>query len=104
MIFPRFGFADALRLTVDEEFDFIGIVVVGPHVNFLSRLPVPMREEVKHSLVGAPLRLIHIIYVFRDAGKVYNAEVGTAGRPAEGCRLSEVVESGPDELTGDEVF
>ena len=57
-----------------------------------------MREKVQHVLVG-PLALIHIIYVFRESGKVYDAEIAAVSRESVRSRLADVVPAGPDELS-----
>ena len=91
--------AHALALAIDEEFHLIGIVVIAPQIHGLSFRPVPMREEMEHRLVG-PLTLIHVITVFREAGKVDDAEVTAASREAVRCWLTDIIPACPDELSG----
>ena len=67
-------FADTHRLAIDKEFYFIGIVIIGPEVDSLTWMPVPMREEMEHRLAG-PLTLVHIITILREACKVDNSKI-----------------------------
>ena len=66
VILVRVGLAThALRDTVDEEFHFVGIVVIAPHINLVARDPVPVWEEVNHGSRG-PLTLVHIITILGE--------------------------------------
>ena len=91
--------ADALTLAVDVELHLVGIVVVAPKVDCLTRQPVPVRKEMKHRL-GGPLALIHIIGVLRETGQVDDAKVTATCRIAVGRGLTDVVPACPDKLPG----
>ena len=91
----------ALRLAVDKKFHLVGIVVIAPHINILSRRPVPVREKMEHRLVR-PLRLIEVIGILRKSGKVDDAEIRAACRPSVRSRLADIVESRPHILPADE--
>ena len=91
----------ALRFAIDEKLYFIGVVVVGPHIDGFACLPIPMGEEVQDVFVR-PLRLIHIINVLREARQVDDTKVGATRRPAVWRRLADIIEARPDILPADE--
>ena len=66
--------ANALALTIDEEFDLVGTTEVAPHINIVTWHPVPMGEKVKHRLRG-PLALIHVIAILGETSEVDNTEI-----------------------------
>ena len=65
---------NALTLAINKQLYFVGIVVVAPHVNFVTRNPVPMWKEVEHRLLR-PLTLIHVIDILGKACEVDDAEI-----------------------------
>ena len=93
----------AQRRAVEEELDAVR-VGIGPHGDGLAGRPAgPVhRHDVDHRRSrGAPLALIEIEDVLREAGGVDGAEVRALRRPAVGRRLADVIPAGPDELAGD---
>ena len=94
--------AYALALAVDEELHLVGTTVVAPHVDIVTRHPVPVGEEVQHGLL-CPLALIHIIGILGETGEVDDAEVTRACRESVGSGFTDIVETRPDILTTHEV-
>ena len=90
--------ADSHRNTIDEEFNLVGIVIIGPEVNGLTREPVPMREEMEHRFAG-PLALVHIVTILGEACQIDNAEVGTTCWETIRRRFTDIIETSPDELS-----
>ena len=78
------------------------MVIIAPHIDGLTREPVPMREEMEHILAG-PLALIHIITVLRKTRQVDDAEITAACRISVRRRFSDVIETGPDKLASHKV-
>ena len=95
--------ANTLALAVHEEFHLVCVVVVAPHVDGLSRNPVPMREEMKHVLLR-PLTLIHKISVLRETCQVDDSEVAASCRISIRSRFSYIIETGPDKLSTHEII
>ena len=102
-IFGTF-FLHSKRLAVQEKLHFISIAVICPYVDDLSRLPVPVREDMQDILLRIPFALVHIIYIFRESCQIDDAEIGTSGRPWIRGRLTDIVESRPDILSADEII
>ena len=71
-------FESSLGLTVDEELELVavGIDMDRGHLS-LASFPVPMREHMKHGLVG-PTCLVEPIAVFRESREVDYSEIGTS--------------------------
>ena len=90
--------ANTLTLAINKQLYLIGIVVIAPHVNVLSRKPVPMGEEMEHRLL-CPFTLIHIVYILGEASQIDDAEIRATGREAVGRRLTNIVETRPNELS-----
>ena len=90
--------AHTLALTVDEEFHLVGIVVVAPHIDLLTRYPVPVGEEMQHRRRG-PLALIHVVGVLGEACQVDDTKIGTACRESVGRGFTDVVPTRPDILS-----
>ena len=78
------------------------MVIIAPHIDGLTRKPVPVREEMEHILAG-PLTLIHIVTVLRKTRQVDDAEITAACRIGVWRRFSDVIETGPDKLTSHKV-
>ena len=91
---------NALTLAVDKEFYLIGMIIVAPQVNFLSLLPVPVREQIEHRFVG-PFALVHIIDILRLSGQVDDTKIAAAGGETVRRRLTDIVETRPDKLSTD---
>ena len=94
--------ADALTLAIDKEFYLIGIIIITPHVDGLTRQPVPMREEMQHIFLS-PLTLIHIIAVFWKTRQIDNAKITATGRISIRSRFTDIIETGPDKLSAHKV-
>ena len=90
--------AHALTLAVDEELHLVGTTIVAPHVNIVTRHPVPVGEEVQHRFL-CPLTLIHIIGILGETCEVDDAEVTRACRESVGSRFTDIVETCPDILS-----
>ena len=93
---------DALTLAIDKEFYLISMIIITPHVNGLSRQPVPMREEMQHIFLS-PLTLIHIIAVFWKTRQIDNAKITATGRISIRSRFTDIIETGPDKLSAHKV-
>ena len=76
------------------------MIIVAPQVNFLSLLPVPVREQIEHRLVG-PFALVHIINILRQSGQVDDTKIAAAGGETVRRRLTDIVETRPDKLSAD---
>ena len=90
-----------LRYAIHKQFHLVGIIVIAPQIHFLTRGPVPMREEMKYRSVS-PLGLIEIIDILREAGQIDDSEIRASCRPSVWSRLSDVVKSCPYVLSADE--
>ena len=45
--------------------------------------PVPVRQDVGHGKIGAPVRLINVETIFLEAVEIDDAEVGAARRHSD---------------------
>ena len=95
--------AYSLRLAIYEKFNLIGIVVIAPHIYFLSFSPVPVREQVQYLFV-CPFCLIQIINVFRETCQIDDSKVGTSCRPSVWSWFAYIVKSCPDVLSADKII
>src|SRR5262249_41065052 len=122
------------RMAVEEQFRFVtrGVHVNRRDRAFAS-LPVPMRQEMGHRQLRSPARLIQVEPVLFESSQIENAKVGTAGREFDfaefivlglhlglfrrvlelrqtgrvvivGSWFAQVIEAGPDKLTGDKTI
>src|SRR5262249_258260 len=90
----------ALALAVKEEFDFLAITE-ATHIDVLTLFadPLPLRQDMKHRLIGPPGFVIKEIVLGKTAG-IQDAEMGIDARPTIGRGLAAIIEPGPGEAAG----
>src|ERR1019366_5332833 len=81
--------------SVEEQLHAVAIRVAGHgEVLALASLPVPVRKQAKHGLVG-PLTLVEVEAVLREAAAIDAAGRATSTGPAG---FADVIDSGPHEI------
>ena len=90
----------ASGLPVDEQFH-PGQIGTRLHINDLSRIEIPMGEQMNHGrfLPVRPLRLEHIVGILRKACRVNLSEIGIFRMVGRG--LPDIIKPGPDKLSPD---